>query len=377
MKLLVAGLKNTLLIIFSILISLLGAELFFRYTGIGEYSIHSRLLFYTQPSLVVDPQGAVRYSKNTQIRTVAIYGKYIDYDVTKRTNNMGFLDTIDYEPPSPETEKIAFVGDSFTAGSGVNDIWVSQLRDRRKSKEQQFYNLGVIATGFHHFSKILSSFREDIEFDSVNIMVISVDFLRPFWLPSVKENGMWLCINFENGLDNCGKGKPIIRKTTHSETQPMLLKRAFSMYEANHRIAEDKSGKFYRKLNSYKLFCDVFKTRFPNSNNIEACPHLKYNYNNSYDKNAKYAATIKTLRDLMNKPEFKNVKFRLFHIPEKGETISQKYSLDVAEDLREIDLEYIPLLHNCQWNKSMYHKHDTHPNAKGYANLVECMSKHF
>ena len=73
---------------------------------------------------------------------------------------------------------------------------------------------------------------------------------------------------------------------------------------------------------------------------------------------------------------FPGVTVRLFHIPEKGEVREGAYFLNISDDVRQIGIEYVPLLHKCDWQRSWFHKHDAHPNQDGYLNLAQCMAAH-
>jgi hypothetical protein len=366
--------KNVALVTVSLFVALFIVELVLRQTEIGHYSLNDRILFYTDPSFMMDRDGALKYAPDSKIRTVAIYGNHLDYDITQTTNNMGFIDNISYGKTKSGVRDIVFVGDSFTAGDGGNNPWVGQVRELLGSSDVAVYNLGVGGTGIYHFYNLLKSFGNSIPFEEVNIMVISGDFFRGFWYPQVKGDALWFCYS-GNSKEACLKNQsPIIYITEHNESEAALLARASKMYEVK-RNNTDGALKPHQKLRLFNLACDVYGSNFPTASLESICPHLKiYNVVGKREKNKLYSRAMYMLRVML--ADFPGVKFRLFHIPQKGEIFTGRYSLNIEDDLKIIGLEYVPLLQSCDWDISMYHKHDAHPNDSGYANLAKCMTKY-
>ena len=140
------------------------------------------------------------------------------------------------------------------------------------------------------------------------------------------------------------------------------------------RNNRDAALKFHQNLRLYNLFCDVYSSKFYTTSLVSTCPHLRIHRARKYTKNKNYAEVIEILGVML--ADFPGVKFRLFHIPEKGEVFVGQYSLSVGEDIKKMGLEYIPLLQTCVWKNSMYHKHDSHPNESGYSNLAKCMAEY-
>lgn len=188
-------LKSLLLLIVTTFICLLVAELMLRMTPIGSYSLKQRVLFYSKPAFLALDGQAVSYQPNTEIRSVAVYGDQIDYDTTKKTNNLGFYDQLDYHKTADGIKDIAFIGDSFTSSSGGNQPWVIGLRENIQRDDIQLYNFGVSATGLTHFHYLLKHLlsEDKVTLDEVNLMVISNDFFRYIWYPLSTEDGVRLC----------------------------------------------------------------------------------------------------------------------------------------------------------------------------------------
>ena len=343
--------KNTLLLIFSTLISFAVAEiitsLFFKWNKTQKGIISDKVLMYSSPSFKASENESVKYVPNVMIRSLAIYGNKIEYDITKKTNNLGFYDDIPYERSGPQVKDIVFVGDSFTAGVGGEKNWLGQVRNTLNQSNVKVYNLGVAATGIHQFFNQLKVFEKKIPFDEVNIMVISHDFFRKIWYPYESAGNIWFCYK---DLSCPHSPFPIIYKAEHTDSHESLIKQTTQIYQQKH-----KKLKFYQKMGLYKLYKLYFYKKREDSKNIM------------------YTESLNKLKMMFN--TFPNAKFRLFHIPEKQEVHANQYSINIEQDMQNIGIEYIPLLTQCSWSKNMYHKLDAHPNDIGYANLAKCITQ--
>jgi Icc-related predicted phosphoesterase len=361
--------QNTALILASIVLSLVIAEIALRLTGIGKYSLYDRILFFTKPSLVRTGDKTVRYEPRMKIRSVAIYGDEVDYDIVYGTNNLGFVDDVDYNFDSAPGKKVVFVGDSFTAGDGGNKSWISQLRRRLDRPEISLYNFGITGAGVKQFQQLLTSVKDEAHFDEINIMVIGNDFFRTLWYPLIQDQALWFCQQ-ENTKECVENYPPVMYIADYNDSQEELVDRAKKLYETKGSSEEPKLN-FLQQLRLYNLACDVYSLGKNQSSLVHFCPHLKFNQANEYDKNELYKNALASLREIKN--SFPNAVVRVVHIPEKGETFSNKYSLEIGSDIKQIGLEYVPLLEICTWNRDMYHKHDAHFNDLGYHNLTECI----
>jgi hypothetical protein len=361
--------QNTALILASVTFSLVVAEIALRLTNIGKYSLYDRTLFFTAPSLTQGKNQTVKYEPKTNIRSVAIYGDEVDYDINYGTNNLGFVDNVDYDFNLESTKKIVFVGDSFTAGDGGNHPWVSQLRQRLGQSDTTLYNFGVTGTGIKHFGPLLESVKDTVDFDEINIMVIGNDFFRSLWYPFIQDQALWFCQQ-KNTKDCIENYPPVIYITDHNANQKELIDRAKQLYQAKNSTNETKLT-LLQRLRLYNLACDLYSLGKNQASLINFCPHLKFNQANEYDKNELYQNALASLREIKN--SFPNTVIRVVHIPEKEETFNKQYSLEIRDDIKKIGLEYVPLLEICTWNRDMYHKHDAHFNDLGYRNLTKCI----
>lgn len=364
--------KNALLVIASILIALCITEFALRTTLIGKYSLNDRVLFYSAPSFI-DRYENVRYESNSRVRTVAIYGDNIDYDTTNITNNMGFYDNVSYQESGVGIRDIGFLGDSLTSGSGSDVPWVTQMRQLLDSPETRLYNLGVAGTGIFHFRRLLKYFDHEVPLDEVNIMAISDDFFRPLWYPQQHVDGTIFCPgSSQQNLDEClTSRKPVIYFIKHVDNDAVLLARAQEIYRNNEKN-RDGGRSIFKSFRLYSLLCDAYFSLAGSSPSLEKkCPHLSVFQFPIVEKNELYASSLDQLKGLLS--EHSKLKFRLFHIPGKSEVSAGRYFIDIAEDIQNLGLEYVPLLHSCDWQASMFHKHDRHPNNSGYSNLANCM----
>lgn len=356
----------------AIALALGAAELALRVAGIGAYSVYDRVLFYTLPAFVDDGQGGVRYAPNTTIREVAVFGDRIDYDTTYASNNLGFLDSIDYAPTASDVYDVIFLGDSFTAGTGGYP-WVPELRSYlADTQSTRVYNLGIGSASIYHLDRLLDEFKKEVNFDEVNVLVISDDFYRPFWRPVQRGNVMWFCPTAGETVDCSARRRPIIHRMSSNDTPTQLLSRAQDIYAAS-RYPNHFTPSILQQLHLYTLACDAYHRIRPAQSNVGPCPHLYYQYYYERAKNEKYRNAVETIRAWPGK--FPGVKFRLLHIPEKSETAIGRYTLDVQEDLHGVAIEFVPLLETCSWTRNMYNKHDSHFTRAGYQHLRECVAK--
>ena len=105
-----------------------------------------------------------------------------------------------------------------------------------------------------------------------------------------------------------------------------------------------------------------------------SCPHLRVYQSRQVAKDILFRQSIDVLRHMQE--TYPDIRFRLFHIPEKGETFRRRYAINIVQEMQKLEMEYVPLLLACDWRLSHYHKHDGHPNDSGYQHLAECMEKY-
>ncbi|MEI6437720.1 MAG: HAD hydrolase-like protein [Candidatus Omnitrophota bacterium] len=189
---------NVMLVMVSICVACLLGEVLIRAFHLGVWDkAEEKDLMWGDPNFETDASGAVRFAKNASVRELAVYGDHIEYSIFYKTNNMGFVDDIDYGTgvePSGFKKKIAFVGDSFSVGS-AGYPWVTQLRHdlAASGKQIMIYNFSVPGTGVQHFARLLNSVSRELEFSDIYILGISAAFERPFWTPLTESGGLFYC----------------------------------------------------------------------------------------------------------------------------------------------------------------------------------------
>ena len=177
------SIKGLVLVLSGLAVGVVAVEMIARFILGSPVTDKRTAAYFSSGALIEDDCGAVHYAPNRLIRAAALYGEHTEYDVSFRTNNRGYVDLYDYTPrPSGEdkTERIAFVGDSFTAGFHGGDPWVANLRGklRKAGRVVEVYNLGVSGTGLAHFAKRLKCEHRVLDFDHIVIAAISDDLER-------------------------------------------------------------------------------------------------------------------------------------------------------------------------------------------------------
>jgi len=363
--------KNAALLLVSTIISLVFVEVMLRQTNIGISSLNHRVLFYSPHAFVISKSGAIKYRAKTDIRLSAVYGNLVEIDLYYPTNNLGFIDPQNYGPE--ETGRaVGFVGDSFTAGSGGTFSWVNRLRSLSDKQNTKLYNLGIAGTGALHFEDILEDFHQSLDLDEINIMVISNDFFREKWRPVERKEGLWFCLP-DTTDDNCIDARPpLINLSSPRETKDSLTLRAKEIY-TSRQTDKDSARHFYQRLRLHDLSCQAISKMGLRQSVFRMCPQIREYRKRVIDKTDLYWASIQAIeRILVAYPE---ARLRVFHIPEKQEVSTKRYSLDLRSDMKARNIEYIPLLKVCKWDKDMFHRYDGHPQDSGYENLAQCMAK--
>jgi lysophospholipase L1-like esterase len=341
-----------------------------------EYS--NRFLFWSSPHLVLDERGAVRYLPDETVRKISVFGNEIEYDQTYRTNNMGLLDTVDYEvirDPAVTGYRIALVGDSITAGSGA-PAWVPVLREQIQSEfsDVRLYNLGVSGAGIQHFYSLLESVSSDIHFTHILIIAISNDFQRPMWRPLTTSTEIRFC-PFDETDGVCRKRLPVATVVDIDITRAQVAALADELIRQRaERDAAEKNSDAYTLTGlmrhsrlfdlGYTLYHDMplFAAGERTQRVSPALKRLVVNKN------------IRMLGDIRDR--FPDADIHLIHLPERHEVVSGRYDREIRGQLEPLGLAYFPALQQCSWSEDMYHVHDLHPNALGYRAITACIGKY-
>lgn len=336
------------LTIFSIIIGLVIGEIVVRSLGFGH--VAERSLMFSSPTWKLDSGNAVRYLPNQKIRTVAAYEGNIEYDIQFQTNNLGFVDNVDYVREAASNKKYyAFVGDSFTAGYHGGESWVPQLRDRVRGQNVGIYNLGIGGTGVEQFSRLLKSVSQQIKFSTIVVLAISNDFQRKSWYPVVQDNDISFCRE-STGIPQCGRvAKVIQRDVTADGILEILLKQVAEDRKNDNILKQSQLLAFIKRSTANLLGRSVYTNM-----NIKRSLH-----------------SLKEIRDT-----FPNTDIHLVHLPQKEEVAIGAYQLEFSHQVEEMGIKYYPALTRCNWSNDMFFANDSHPNRSGYENISFCVSEY-
>lgn len=357
---------NISLIAFSLLICFIIGESAVRIMNLIPED--NRSLMFSSPTFRLDDKGAVRYYDNSNIRTLAVYGNKIEYDVNFQTNNMGFIDSKDYNAKKTSNKKkyIAFVGDSFTAGyHGGGGPWVPKLRSFSKMKEAVIYNLGVSGTGFEHFHRILHSVKKELPVTDIVILAISDDFFRQFWYPYTDSSRIFFCLENDK-ISDCSKNSYIARiiKPGYSNKKILSIAKTIIKDRKKARNNEYDENMWKRIGKKSKLLTYIVRT-------VKSLFNL-----NSDQIQSSVNYSLKALKNI--KKDYPNANITLIHLPEKEEVKKGEYSIPkLKERVENIGITYWPALSKLNWNEKMFFKNDSHPDEDGYNNIIKCVLDYF
>jgi len=355
-------LLNILMMIIAVAVALVISELLIRAVK-PVYDYRDRSLLFSSPVFKLYSGGAVRYQPNERIREAAVYNGTIEYDVQYTTNNMGFVDTINYGNNSQAGKNFyAFVGDSFTTGVNGGAPWVAKLRNNKLRAE--VYNFGVAATGFEHFYKLMHEMKDKVRITHIVIVAITDDFFRGYWHPLMVNGNINFCSL--SGSHQVCMPVPVasimpldapeaelleISKTRYKEIRARVneINAANSLQAKLESLFYDDSALYYYA----KLLHDTYK-RSHQSGNID---------------NA-----IEMIRKI--KSEYPLAEMHLIHLPQKYEVSTGNYHINIADQIKMTGVGYFPALEKCSWSVDMFFKRDAHPNKSGYENIEKCISEY-
>lgn len=317
---------------------------------------HSKLWMLGSPTFQTDSGGAVRYLPNETIRSVILQDGQVVYDRRFSTNDVGFIDHEDYlgEGKRPaDARRLAFVGDSFTAGFHGGTPWVPALRDRARQVDPdvEIYNLGVSGSGFEQFFRLVHSASTQLDFSEIVILAISDDFWRPFWTPLATDDGLRFCGEDEPPPVCLATVPPVARIFDRTLDRGQLEALA-----AGLRSHEKKGPKRLRD-------------RLVGNSRLAA---LLYDQYRRFKLQLLSSESLERLADL--RKAFPDQPMRFIHLPSMRELGRGDYDLHLEDDIAEMGIEYFPAMTACSWPDGMFIPEDGHPNTIGYAAISECVS---
>lgn len=342
--------SNAALLMASTVFALLVVEALGRWFSDWPEATFKRVQFMSKDTFRLTNSMVVTYSPDRTLRVVAVYGDATEFDVKMRTNNLGYLDTVDYPiyNTNQSIPRIAIVGDSFTAGFHGGDPWVIQLR-QSLSDGLEIYNLGIGATGIPQFVDRIIDFSGEFEIDHIYIVTISHDFFRFRWRPIEYDGRLYFC-EIKTNLDDCLRHKSRIVLIGQDDKEANFVDWAEALYPSEGAVS----------IGSYL------------SRNTYLGMMLAGNTNSLTFPKKVPRATVDSLDKLSGR--FGAERITVMHVPQKEEAAAGKYFFDAKEFLQRWDFTYVNGLHACAFKKQDYFRRDPHLNSEGYKKLLNCVS---
>lgn len=326
----------------SILLSLLLAEFFFR-AYIGDRG--ERVQYFSSRALVAGLGGAMHYQPLSRVRSKAVYDGVVEFDVTFPTNNLGYIDSIDYHRV-PADRAVAVVGDSFTAGYHGGEPWVPKLRAIPELKGRMVYNLGVDGVGTKAFLASLRRVESRLAFDTVLMIGISPDFTRPLLRPLERDGLLWLC--------------PTDQTDEQCLATPTDL-RALDPASPPTQEPAHLPGK-----SPLDFLRGIVRAVFPSLSSLQR------NLRASLRLTAELPeAAAQTFADFRQWGGDRTLVF--LHIPLRDEAERQAFLTPLQEIAKAHGIRYVSGL-ECGFTVKDYMTRDMHPNAAGYDRIRACAS---
>jgi hypothetical protein len=359
----VVGTPQLLLLVLSGSIAFVIGEVAVRWLGPAS-GPGAAALMQSSAHVLLDDRGAVRHIPNETVRLVAVYGETVEFDVTVRTNNLGFVDHRDYPVSASSRHQYAFVGDSFVYGMGA-EPWVPKLRDalRAAGHDLEIYNLGVNGASVQHFRKLLSSVSAELPITHIVAIAITNDFYRPWWVPVMTPSGVEIC------QDDGARCRPAAATIAHDTPLAEILAQIRELNaEADRQMSVDPFWK--RALWRSRLYL-LMRGRIRQIVHRFGPPET---VPSGFTDPRRLGINLEALAGI--RADFPIVPITLVHFPQKEEVQGGRYELDLEETAARLNVDYFPALTRCSWSLDQFYVLDAHPTAAGYQTLAECLSRY-
>jgi hypothetical protein len=348
----------------ALLVGLALAELAARVAHGPPAAAVPRVLFFDAGAFATNACGGVHYAPKRSLRSVAVYDDRIAYDVRFATNDLGYVDGVDYAVPAKPGRRITFVGDSFTAGYHAGGTtWLARLRElaQRTQPDVVLHNLGVDGAGLVHFLRNLRCFEQEVPAGEIVVLFISDDLRRPAWTPRESKDLIQFCYP----ADCSGARLDVPTLEGRAETQEELVARARFLYE--QRWSERPRSAFERLWRASQLVSLLSEARGRLARRAGDADGA------SLFTPAERAGILRLLQKF--RADFGADRLRFLHLPQKPEVARGSYSEDVSGLFREHGLAYVPLLGRCEFSEDGFLELDPHPNERGYAQILACVRR--
>jgi hypothetical protein len=312
-----------------------------------------RFLFLSRPGMK-DQHTAFGFYENRQIREVAIYktGKdfEVEFDNSFSTNNLGLVQKTAFDP---RKKSLVFIGDSFTQGEGATP-WFYKLEAGWRHNAYQLVNLGLIGTGLVQWRDTLKWFSKIGEIKHVFIIFISDDWLRRRWHvhDDLSGTSFLFCTECPKNKGVCpNRNKLGIIYIEKDWDIPAMIKKA-------REIPEPPEKPGFRGFWNNLYFRRLLKITVPSKRNRPKQQKI-------IDKNREAFDQIIS--------QFGRGNITVVHLPLRSEVIKGSYNW-IGKQVQGLVLSrkvvYFDGLALCGLTKEDFHEHDYHPNASGYAKIL-------
>ena len=344
--------RRFLLVLAATLVAFVLAELTVRVIP-STAAVQEQRRLLTSSRFALDDRGVPRLTPWQDVRWVLKVADSVEFDVSYRTNNMGFIDHDDYAR-APGGRALAIVGDSFTAGVEGGRPWLPILRDqlRQTTPNLQIYNLGTGAAGVRQFADLLDSVASELEFDAIVMLAITDDFYRFRWRPESSDGGLYLCGEHQPRED-CVRGRRIADLIDGDAVLP-----SHGAAEVFATTAEPPAPLTLREGLRRSRLLLMLKRSWDTYAGI---------------RRALFAENVAALA--ATRERFPNLPIDFVHLPQKNEVVAGRYDHDLRAEVEAAGLRYHAALTQCPWSGDLFFARDSHPNRRGYEALSECVAR--
>ena len=347
--------KNKILVLISILLTLIFLELFFSLFifNTNNYDYKNRYLLYSGKNVFKNVDNFFTYYPNKKINAKNYYlkdNKFTEvYNYNIYTNNYGLAQKHNIKK---NIKSLLFLGDSFTEGQG-SESWIDKFNGYYK--EFQIINGGLLGTGFQQF-ELIDEYLDEFDISKVVLIYLGDDLRRDIF--QFNDQQIDCLSNYMNCIGNESfYGMP----SSLDETLNFLnnLKSKKNGIELQDEISLKKIRRaikgYISNLYILKIPLDFLRSNFYKSKNEKISRNFK-----SIDRLIKkygddiYFVNLKMKQEILNRKS-------------SYETIyAESYIKNKTKKHFKCDFDN---------NLDYFYKNDMHPNEKGYKNLKNCIEE--
>lgn len=326
-----------------------------HYLPKNPYEWNKRLMFFSEGPVFRNTRwGGFVYEPNSRIHLRTFYitdpkqaAVVEEYDSWLRTNSSGLVQSADIVPSKPS---VIFLGDSFTEGQGASP-WFYVLEKRwPQTSRYQIINGGLLGTGFEAWRRLFANLPLDTKDKKVVVIFISDDWTRPVWQFTPRD------LECLRSADQCSGTNNFLGLPQNAAESGVEIRRI-----ARERVRYlGGIGNLIRSSAIYQmLWRPAFYGWWPFSQNTRQLEKSKL--------------AIASLADAVGKENM-----LLIQLPQKDELLSgtrNKLARQGLEFIKQNGYRFVDGFKKCHLTIADFHIHDGHPNAEGYAKIVDCVDQ--